>query len=91
MELNKRFNMWSLEHRRLLSGVLFFIKLARGMIDSPYLLSNILQFHIPRIYSRMNNLFYVPINNAQSLDSLIDNICNKFDTILIESDLDTDI
>ena len=44
-ELNKRFNMWSSEHRRLLSGLLFILKLARVMIDSPYLLS-VLQIHV---------------------------------------------
>ena len=36
-------------------------------------------------------LSHVPINNVQSLDSPINNVCNKFNTILLESGLDIDI
>ena len=77
-------------HRKLLADVSFLIKLARGVIDSPYLLS-ILQIHIPRMSFRLNNLFDVPVNNVQHLDSAIEKICNKFNIILLESGLDIDI
>ena len=60
------------------------------MIDLAYLLS-ILQIHVSRIFSRLNKLFYVPISNIQSSDPPIDNICNKFNTILLESGLNIDI
>ena len=60
------------------------------MIDAPYILS-ILKIHVSRISSKLNNSFFVPIRNVQSLDSPIDNVCNKFNITLLESGLNIHI
>ena len=62
--LLSRFNLLSLEHRRITASLIFLFKLLHNLIDSPALLSQVL-FHIPRLNSRQDLTFHcaTPRNN----------------------------
>ena len=85
--LLEEFNLWSLETRRKYLDTLFVVNLTNGRIDNACLLGKI-NFRIPRIISRNNNIFY-PANSRKYVkyDSPIDRMCRGVNIISLEIDL----
>lgn len=76
-----RFNISSLEHRRIVSSLVFLYKLLHNLIDSPALLSKIC-IHVPRVNTRLDCTFYCTGSRTNILiKSPVHIMCNNFNKI----------
>lgn len=82
-----RFELTSLESRRIFSTVMFLYKLLHNKIDSPELLSRI-AFKVPQFKSRNHSTFHLPPARTNLLiQSPIYRMCNFFNIISLSCDI----
>lgn len=75
LQLCSRFNELSLENRRTIDDM-FLFKIIRGLIASPYLLSEI-PISVPQFYSREQRPFYTTRNSRTPVST----ICNTYNIV----------
>ena len=79
--LTDRFNVTSLDHRRICISLVFLHKLLHNMIDCPVLLSDI-NFNVPRINLRQNLTFRCKIPRTNILSkSPLHVMCENFNNL----------
>ena len=80
-ELLARYSMHSLEDRRTKAYLIFLHKLLHNNIDCQHILS-MLNFHVPRLSSRLNDTFYLPVARTNiKKHSPMHNMCNVYNNL----------
>lgn len=85
-ELCARFNLFTLEERRIVVAIMFIVKLVRGNIDCPQFLEQ-LPFRLPSVNSRYHVPFYLPLaSSSLLLASPLYRACNYFNRLFTFSE-----